>query len=69
MNTWQGYNDDENRRAMRGPFDTWPAQRESPTYHPNDRHIDPTPVKPFENAAEADEFHADIAAWLKGGQA
>ena len=80
MNTWQGYNRDEDRRRPDGG-----TQRESPTYHATilwsldgytptapfepgamRKSIERTPVKPFDSAAEADEFHADIAAWLKG---
>ena len=95
MNTWQGYNSDEDRRRPDGG-----TQRESPTYHLrlNDelvrdfeaailrsldgytptapfepgamrKSIERTPVKPFDSAAEAAEFHADIAAWLKGEKA
>lgn len=30
--------------------------------------IPSSPVKPFDTAAEADEFHADVAAWLKEQQ-
>ena len=75
MNTWQGYNSDEDRRR---PDDS--RQQESPTFNVNGvpirgvtsfsitpaRQISTTPVRAFSGPPEADEFHADIAAWLKG---
>ena len=64
MNTWQGYNSDEDRRRPDGG-----TQRESPTYPlPTRREIQRTPVRAFSGPPEADEFHADVAAWLKGEQ-
>ena len=64
MNTWQGYNSDEDRRRPDGG-----TQRESPTYPAPPRPIDTTPVRAFSGPPEADEFHADVAAWLKGEKA
>ena len=64
MNTWQGYNSDEDRRRPDGG-----TQRESSTYPAPPRPIDRTPVRAFSGPPEADEFHADVAAWLKGEKA
>ena len=71
--TWRGYNDDENRRraeSMDALNDTlWgQTQQEGPIY-PTWPRIDRTSVKGFDSAAEADAFHADIARFLKGGNA
>ncbi len=74
MNTWQGYNDDENRRHIEDMKAIWAyttkrlqdglAQQEMRELQRRPYE----PVKPFDSAAEADEFHADVEQFLKGGQ-